>query len=147
MKRARSRQPGKGGLDLIDEAAHLLRGASAATLATYYLGAIPFVLGFLYFWTDMSRSPFANQHLAEAALAITALFIWMKFCQASFARRIRAQLAAEPVPRWSFRQTVRVLLTQAVIQPSGLFLIPLSLVLTLPFAWVYAPIQAKAPSW
>ena len=142
MKRARSRQPGKGGLDLIDEAAHLLRAASSATLATYYLGAIPFVLGFLYFWTDMSRSPFANQHLAEAALATTALFIWMKFCQASFARRIRAQLAAEPMPRWSFRQTIRVLLTQAVIQPSGLFLIPLSLVLTLPFAWVYAFYQS-----
>src|SRR5437867_9689975 len=128
MKRARSRQPGKGGLDLIDEAAHLLRAASSATLATYYLGAIPFVLGFLYFWADMSRSPFADQHLAEAALGTAALFIWMKFCHAWFARRIRAQLAAEPMPEWNIRQSLRVLLTQAVIQPSGLFIIPLALI-------------------
>jgi hypothetical protein len=138
VARAQSRDADKGGLDLVEQAAHLLRAASASTLATYYLGAIPFVLGFLYFSADMSSSPFANQHLAEAALAMTALFLWMKFFQTLFARRIRAQLAAEPMPRWSFRQGARILFTQAVIQPSGLFVIPVAIVLALPFAWVYA---------
>ena len=49
----------RGPFDLLEEATHLLRTAPAATLAVYYLGAVPFVLGLLYFWADMSRSPFA----------------------------------------------------------------------------------------
>ncbi|HYR85748.1 MAG TPA: hypothetical protein VE422_16780 [Terriglobia bacterium] len=138
MNRARRRKPDKGGLDLIEEATHVLREASAATLAAYYAGAIPFIIGFLYFCADMSRSPFASQYLAEAALATAALFIWMKFWQAVFARRIRAQFAGETMPRWSFRQLARVFMAQAVIQPSGLFMVPLALVLTAPFGWVYA---------
>ena len=104
MKRARQSQQGKNAFDLIEEATHLLRTAPAATLATYYLGAIPFVLSLLYFWADMSRSPFASQHLAEAALGMAALFVWMKFWQVVFARRIRAQVAAETPPHWDFRR-------------------------------------------
>lgn len=138
MKGAHRRKSGKGAFELIEEATQLLRTAPVATLSVYYLGAIPFVLGFLYFWVDMSRSPFANQHLAEAGLGVTVLFLWMKFCQALFARRLRAQLAAEPMPRWTFRQSFRVLLGQAILQPSGLFLIPLSLIPLLPFPWTYS---------
>ena len=137
MKRAR-RQQGKGSFDLIEEATHLLRTAPAATLAVYYLGAIPFVLGLLYFWADMSRSPFAGQHLVDSALGMVALFFWMKFWQVIFAQRLRAHFAAEPAPRWTVRRWGRVFLTQAFVQPSGLFVVPLSLLPLLPFAWVYA---------
>jgi hypothetical protein len=107
-------------------------------LTTYYVGAIPFVLGFLYFWTDMSRSAFANQHLAEASLGTAGLFIWMKFCQALFAGRLRAELSADEAPPYSFLDYCRMLFAQAVIQPLGLFMIPLALVLAFPFGWVYA---------
>ena len=79
MKRAQRRRQGKGAFDLIEEATQLLRTAPVATLAVYYLGAIPFVLGLLFFWADMSRSPFAHQHHAEAALGLALLFFWMKF--------------------------------------------------------------------
>ncbi len=137
MKRARRRQ-GKGGFDLIEEATHRLRTAPAATLAVYYLGAIPFVLGLLYFWADMSRSPFAGQHLVDSALGMAALFLWMKFWQVIFARRLRAHVAAEPVPHWTVRRWGRVFLTQTFVQPSGLFVVPLSLIPILPAAWVYA---------
>jgi hypothetical protein len=128
----------KTGLELIEEATHLLRTSPAATLATYYLGAIPFILGLLYFWADMSRSPYASQYLAEASLVTAVLFIWMKFCQALFAQRLRAQLAGEPVRRYGLRQCLQVLFAQAVVQPSGLFIIPIALVLTVPFGWAYA---------
>jgi hypothetical protein len=137
MKHAR-RQQGKGAFDLIEEAAQLLRTAPAAALALYYLGAIPFVLGLLFFWADMSRSPFANQHLADASLAMSILFLWMKFWQALFARRVRAQVAAAVPPALNFRRGARIFIAQTVLQPFGLFLIPLSLVPALPFAWVYA---------
>lgn len=138
MKAARRRRGGKAALDLIEEATHLLRTAPAATLAVYFVGAIPFVLGALYFWSDMSRSPFADQHLAEASLGVALLFLWLKFWQAMFARRVRAHLASEPMPRWTLRGCWRVFLSQAIAQPSGLFLIPLSAVLLVPLGWVYA---------
>jgi hypothetical protein len=128
----------KSGIDLIEEATHALRCAPPGTLTIYYSGAIPFVLGFLYFWTDMSRSPYANQHLAEASAGIVLLFVWMKFCQALFAARLRAQLAAGEMPRYTVKEYGRILFAQAVIQPSGLFIIPLATIFTLPAAWVYA---------
>jgi Domain of unknown function (DUF4129) len=121
------RQPGKGAFDLIEEAVHLLRTAPAATLAVYYLGAMPFVLGLLYFWTDMSRSPFAAGHLSGASLGMAALFLWMKFWQAVFAGRVRAQLAAEPPPGFGFRQCLQIFTSQTILQPLGLLLIGLFL--------------------
>lgn len=137
MKNKR-RKHGYGALDLIEEAVHLLRTAPVATLAIYYLGAMPFVLGLLFFWADMSRNPFASGHLADASLVMGLLFLWMKFWQAIFAQRIRAQRATQSEPLLRFRQATRLLLTQTVWQSSGLFLIPLSIVPVLPFPWVYA---------
>lgn len=61
----------------------------------------------------------------------------MKFWQAIFTGRIRAQRAAHAAPRLRFRQVMRILLVQTVLQPLGLFIIPLSLIPVLPFAWVY----------
>ena len=142
MKRTQRRDHGRGVFDLIEEATHVLRTAPAATLAVYFAGAIPFVLGFLFFWADMSRSPLAPQHLAEASLGMAVLFFWMKFCQAIFARRIRAQIAHEPPEPWTLRTCVRILVTQAVVQPSGLFVLPLTLIPILPFAWTYAFYQS-----
>src|SRR5207244_3157521 len=110
----------------------------AATLATYYAGTIPFVLGFLYFFADMSRSPFARGHLAEASLAIGALFVWMKYCQARFAQRMRAQLATEADETWTWNRTLRVFVVQAVVQPTGLFVLPLAAIIAFPFGWTYA---------
>jgi hypothetical protein len=138
MKPARSQNSGKSVIELIEEATHVLRTAPVETLTTYYVGAVPFVLGFLYFWTDMSRSAFANEHLAEASLGTAVLFIWMKFCQALFAGRLRAQLAADEVPSCNLLEYCRILFAQAVIQPLGLFLIPLAVILAFPFGWVYA---------
>jgi len=132
------RQQGKGSFDLIEEATHRLRTAPVATLAVYYLGSIPFVLGLLYFWADMSRSPFAGQHLIDSALGMAALFLWMKFWQVIFARRLRAHVAAEPVPPWTLRRGGRIFLTQSFVQPAGLFVVPLSFIPMLPAAWVYA---------
>jgi len=140
MKRAR-RQQGRPAFDLIEEAVHLLRTAPPAALAVYYVGAVPFVLGFLFFWADMSRSPFAYQHLSNASFGIAVLFFWMKFWQAIFARRLRAQIAAENIPPMNLRDATKICFAQSILQPLGLFLIPLSLLPLLPFAWVYAFFQ------
>lgn len=138
MKPAPRRQSGRPALDLIEEAVHLLRTAPAAALAAYYIGSLPFVLGVLYFWADMSRSPFARQHVVEAALGVSALFIWMKFWQTLFARRLRAHCAGETPARLGVKRGFHLLFTQAALQPTGLFMLPLAAIPALPLPWVYA---------
>ncbi|MGA9875473.1 MAG: hypothetical protein WBQ21_06670, partial [Solirubrobacteraceae bacterium] len=141
MKRTARRQQGKSALDLLEEATHLLRTAPVATLAVYFLGSIPFVLGLLFFWADMSRSPLAPQHLAGASFSLAVLFFWMKFCHAIFARRLRAQAARETYTPPGWRPAVRIFFTQTIIQPWGMLILPLALIPALPFAWVFAQFQ------
>ncbi len=141
MKRAPRRQQGKSGLELVEEAVHLLRTAPSGALAAYFLGSLPFVLGVLYFWADMSRNPFAYEHLAGASLVLAALFLWMKFWHVVFARKLRAAISIAPAEPWSFARGRRIFLAQAALQPWGLFLLPLSLLPVLPFPWAYAFFQ------
>jgi hypothetical protein len=136
--RRKQLQQGKGPLELIEEAVHLLRLAPASTLLTYYLGSLPFILGLLYFWADMSRSSFAERRLPLAALAMAVLFLWMKVWQAVFAGRMRARLCGETPPRPGWRELGRMALRQTIVQPSGLIVLPLALVVLLPFGWAYA---------
>ncbi|EEF60993.1 DUF4129 domain-containing protein [Pedosphaera parvula] len=145
MKPFKKRARGRGSLEIIEEAVHLLRMSPGSTLAIYYIGALPFVLGLLYFWADMSRSPFASHHTVEAALGVTALFLWMKFWQTLFLHALRAQISSQPQPPWTFRRIVRILLVQTIIQPSGLLLLPLALIpIGIPFIWCYAFYQNAA---
>jgi hypothetical protein len=137
MNRAQRGQHAKAPLELIEEAVHLLRTAPAGVLAAYYAGALPFVLGLLYFWGEMSRSALAEQHLAEAALGLAVLFLWMKFCQALFVGRIRTMISGT-VPRATFRLYFRRFIIQSTIHATGLFLLPLALLIVLPFPWLFA---------
>ncbi|HWN96816.1 MAG TPA: DUF4129 domain-containing protein [Methylomirabilota bacterium] len=126
-----------GGLDLLEEAVHVLRLASPATFLCYYAGTVPFVLAVLFFWSDMSRSGFAEQHLVGGAIALGLLFVWMKIWQSAFTRKLSAQLANEPLPKISAGAFVRLVASQTLIQSTGLFFIPLAAQVLLPLAWVY----------
>jgi hypothetical protein len=125
-------------LDLIEEAVHLLRSTPAHVFGWYLLGTLPFFLGLLYFWTDMSWSALAAQHRAEASLGVALLFIWMKTNQAIFAGCLHAQLARRVDERLGVAAFLRVALHQSIVQPSKLFIIPAAALATLPFAWVWA---------
>jgi hypothetical protein len=137
MKRKQQRRQGHGATELIEESVHLLRLAPAGILAVYYIGSLPFIIGFLYFWTEMSRSAFAVERCAEAAWAVACLFIWMKACHGVFAGMLIEHVRGTS-ESWPIRRLTRVLATQAVIQPTGLFVIPLALLITVPLAWTYA---------
>jgi hypothetical protein len=137
MKRETHRQ-GKNGLELIEEAGQLLRTAPLSAQASYYFGTLPFLIGFLYFWADMSRSPFAEGRLAEAALGMAGLFVWMKFWQVVFMRELKAALLGAALPPLTPKRCGRILVSQGVLQSTGLFISPVALVLTLPFGWTYA---------
>jgi hypothetical protein len=134
----RARQKEHTGLDLFEEAVHLLRTAPLVTVGWYYLGALPFALVLLYFWADMSWSVDARLDCAMEAVGVAFAFIWMKFCQSVFARRLDAQVRLEMAPRLRLRSCLRIILQQAIIQPSKLFVLPIALVVTIPVGWVCA---------
>ncbi len=125
-------------LNLIEEAIHLLRNAPLRLLAGYYIGSLPFVLGLLYFWADMSRSAFAADYCAVAALGLALLFVWMKTWQAVFAYRIKAFVTGRPGRPLTFSKITRVITVQAFIHCTAWVGLPVALLLTLPFGYVYA---------
>lgn len=127
----------KGALEWIEEATQLLRTSPMGVLAGYYIGALPFVLGLLFFWADMSRSPLARDHVVEAALGMSLLFLWMKAWQSVFCVRLRGLVSGEPAEAMTFSRWLRICVAQAILQPAGLLLIPAALVVTVPFGWVY----------
>ena len=138
MSRKLHDQYGRGAIELIEEAVHLLRTSPATLYVSYYLGSLPYVIGFLYFWADMSRSAFAQNRCAVAALGLSALFLWMKGWQAVFASQLRSRISVDAASRWSLSRVVRLAAGQTMLQPSGLFLLPIALIVAMPFGWAYA---------
>ncbi|HYG77779.1 MAG TPA: DUF4129 domain-containing protein [Planctomycetota bacterium] len=137
--RLRSRkQTEKGAIEIVEEATHLLRSAPARTLTLYYLGALPFILGLLYYWADMSRSATARQHQAEAAMAVSFLFIWMKVCQSMFAQELKAQLGGYKPEPWTLARLIHAGAVQAAIQSTAFVVLPICLIATVPAGWAYA---------
>jgi hypothetical protein len=137
VRRQKRRGP-RGALETLEEATHLLRVAPLSVHAAYYAGSVPFVLGFLYFWADMSRSPFARGNAAVEALLLAALFVWMKYWHSVFARTLLAFMRDEPSQAPSLSKALRSAAVQAAIQPTGFIALPAAMLITLPFGWLYA---------
>lgn len=141
-RRKNRRYHGKGALDIIEEAVHLVRSSPPAVFGLYYIGSLPFILALLYFWTDMIRNAFADRHCAEASLGLAFLFLWMKSWQAVFIRRLMTTyIRGIPGFGWSLRRIARLVVAQTIIQPWGMLLLPAALFLVVPFPWVYALFQ------
>jgi hypothetical protein len=138
MKRRTYRQQGPGALDLIEEAVHMLRLAPPAVLASYYLGALPFVLGGLYFWADMARSATAHHRCAPAAFGMALLFVWMKTWQVVFAAELKALVSGRDSAPTGLTGWLRAGWIQMILQPWKLLLLPVALLLVVPFGWAFA---------
>jgi hypothetical protein len=137
MKR-RKDQSIRPALELIEEAVHVLRGAPVSALVAYVVGTAPFLAGVLFFWSDMSRSAFAERHLVGGAIGLSLLFVWMKSWQAVFGALIRAYVGREPAPEFTARSIVRMVARQLAIQPSSFILLPPLLIVLVGFGWVFA---------
>jgi hypothetical protein len=137
----KGRRTEKEPLELCDEALFLLRGLPASAWTIYLLGTGPFLLGLLYFWTDMTRGFVSEDRLVSGALGLSAVFVWMKCCQSVFAAKMWARVSGVEKPKMRLWDWLRLAGAQGRIQPWGLVLIPISIVITIPFAWVYAYFQ------
>ena len=122
----------KPALDMVEDAVALLRRCPPQVALLYYTGAAPFILGVLYFWTDMSRGAFAGDRLVESSLLVAAGYLWCKCWQSFFAAQLMALACQRPLPRWTWQKLGRIVMAQAAIQPAGLFVRPLAALITLP---------------
>ncbi len=124
-------------LALAEQAVHLLRKEGLA-LAEYYIGTLPFILALLFFWSDMSRNPYADRYCAPAAGGLALLFVWMKLWQVRFCRRLWASLNHTAPEAWPWRRCWQTALRQTALQATGLVVLPIAGVIVFPLAWAYA---------
>jgi hypothetical protein len=129
---------GPGAVELLDEAGALLRRAPLPVVAIYLLGSLPFWLGVIYFFFDMTQSANAEARMPGEALALALLYFWMKTCQAVFARKLLALLEGDDDEPWTFARWRRTALLQSIVAGSLPIIYPLALIATIPFAWVNA---------
>jgi hypothetical protein len=135
---AKTRNTRNGAIEMIEEAVHVLRCGSINLLSTYYIGSLPFIGALLFFWADMSRSAFAQNHISPAALGLALLFVWMKCWHAVFCQKITAYVNRQPAQFWPINRIGRLVATQSILQSSGLFLLPVAMIIVFPFGWAYA---------
>jgi hypothetical protein len=122
-------------IDILELAVGLLRGAPAAALASYLAGAVPFAIAFLFFLNDMTRSAFAFERLAAWSLALAIAYIWKNVWQAHFAARLYRTLSpgcGSKANPW------RVVAMQSALQPVGLILHGIGMLIMLPLPWITA---------
>lgn len=142
--KTRQKKNQKGALRIIEEAVHLLRTAPLFLLSVYYLGSVPFILGLLYFWADMSRSAHAHEYSAAAALGLAMLFVWMKVWQRMFVLRIHALISGHLPHRQTWRHIVSATASQTLIHATRFIVIPVAALLAVPFGYCYAFYQNVA---
>jgi hypothetical protein len=131
-----------GPTELLEQAFHLLRSLPAGALAWCVLGPLPFVLGLLFFWSDMSAAGATAVSGAGWAAALAVLFAWLKITQAFFARAVWARLLPEGgLPPLGATGLIRRSAALIFLSAFGLPLQILAANLLLPFAWVYATFQ------
>jgi hypothetical protein len=82
-----------GAIEIIEEAIHVLRGAGVRALAVVWTGAIPFSLGLLLFWRDMTRYSRSVGLCAWESLLLVVLLVWLSVWRGRFASMIHAQLS------------------------------------------------------
>ncbi len=128
-------------LDLLEEALAILRRSPLADTLLYYVGSVPFVLGLLYFWTDMSHNARAAAHCLEASLGLAGLFVWMKSWHVVWASRLREQLSGRPPTPWTWRRSLQMVLLQTFFQPWYFLLMPIAVLFLVPVPWVHALFQ------
>jgi hypothetical protein len=128
----------KSAIRMIEEAFFVLRTAPGSLLTYYYLGGVPFVLGLLYFWADMSRSANAHRHIGMAALGLAVLFVWLKFWQTVFALRVRAQVSDQGLQPWTLGRIAAIAATQSLIQSTRFIVMPIASLMLIPYGFCYA---------
>jgi hypothetical protein len=139
--RVKRRGDGPSAIELVEESVHLLRCTSSATLSIYFAGAAPFALGIVFFVAHVTWFHPPAEVIAWNALGLVALFAWMKAAQAEFCARLLAQRMGAVSEPLTLSRAWRLLRAQLALQGWGVLMLPLAMVVTVPFPWLYAYFQ------
>jgi hypothetical protein len=124
---------------LVEEGTHLLRRAPASLWLVYYLGSVPFVMYLFYFWSDMSRSGFAEGRLLESSLILALLYAFMKVMQAWFCDGLMGMVQGrERRDRMPVRGWLRLVASQMWVHATAPWILVVSFVTMLPLPWTFA---------
>jgi len=129
----KKRAPVESGLQIAGQALHVFSRVPLSIQLLYYIGTLPFVLAFLYFWFDMSQSAYAHERLFLWTALLPLLFIWMKCWHAVYADTLYSWLYEREQPHYGFRNIMRLIAFTSIIQPLGFIVIPISMALGLPY--------------
>ncbi|MDD2600268.1 MAG: hypothetical protein PHO37_13755 [Kiritimatiellae bacterium] len=121
------------GLQMAGEALNIFGRLPAALHLLYYVGTLPFVIAFLYFWFDMSQSAYAQERLILWSLLLPVVFIWMKCWQSIYINALDNWLYEREPTQRSLRGVARLIALNLMVQPLGLIVLPLTMVFGLPF--------------
>lgn len=128
----------KTALEIVEEASFVMKHHYSTILPIYYIGTLPFVLAFSYFWTDMSHGAFARDHIVPESLLLVVLFVWMKCWQAVYCNKMLSIIRVQSAPGWPIKQVLRLISSQAFFSASAVFIMPIAMITTIPFGWVFA---------
>lgn len=141
IRRTTRRRRETGALQILEEAFHLLRSADVACFWTFYLGAVPFALGMLYFVADMSRSSLAERDAAFVAVVMAALYFWMRYTQAKFCAGLWQTLSPGSRPPVVGRDRFARLSALWLLQALHLPILVFGAFFAIPLGWVIASQQ------
>ena len=132
------KEQGPNGLQISEEAVALLRRTPIQVWLVYYVGSVPFVLLFVTFWSETAYGYSMAEWRNQLALGLAVTFMVMKFAHARFTHHLLALIENRDIPPLNRGGAMRLFISQAWIQATGLILLPLATLLAFPFAWVYA---------
>ncbi len=137
-RRVKNRRNEVSAIQILEEAFYLTRTTDAATFFCYYLGAIPWSVGLLYFVADMGRSSLADRDAVLAAAVLTVLYFWMRICEARFCARLWSRLDPGGIPKGTLGESLRAQAALVFCQAFHLPLLVIGLFFAIPLGWILA---------
>lgn len=137
-RRVKKRRKESGAMQILEEAFHLVRTAGVKAYWRYYLGAVPWALGLLYFSADMGRSSLAARDAAFLSIALAGIYLWMRTMQASFCTVLWEQLNPGGVPAMNRTERFRALGALALVHSLQAPLLAVGLFFAIPLGWILA---------
>lgn len=129
------------GLALIDRSIFLVRTSLLSHLWIYYCSTIPALLYFLFFFNDMSNGSSGNNRIIYSSLILVLLLILMKTGQAVFCLRSYETLIGGTFRKLNIQQIFTCASQQTIFACTEMIVMPLAMLLTIPFGWCYAFFQ------
>ncbi len=122
---------GRTAIDIVEESFNILRQNWKELLPLHMIGMVPFVAGLVLFVNDMSFSVLAFDKAGEYSFMMVLLFMWKNFIQSLFCRKVTGKLIMSEADGEPFdlRATVKIFVSQGIVQTAGLFIRFISLIL------------------